>query len=144
MTYTFFVAVNDFWQGLKTSYRTILQICRLSPSDGEVSPFWFNSPRLPVSGNNLPVFEKILDALPQNSSSEIISNTPLALCFVTVFLKSLLKEVFYLTQSRVEEIIVQKITQQRCSVRKVVLRNFAKFTGKHLCQNFLFNKVALC
>ena len=29
----------------------------------------------------------------------------------------------------------------RCSVRKVVLRNFAKFTGKHLCQSLLFNNV---
>ena len=26
--------------------------------------------------------------------------------------------------------------------RKGVLRNFAKFTGKHLCQNLVFNKVA--
>ena len=26
--------------------------------------------------------------------------------------------------------------------RKGVLRNFAKFTGKHLCQSFFFNKVA--
>ena len=26
--------------------------------------------------------------------------------------------------------------------RKGVLRNFAKFTGKHLCQNLFFNKVA--
>ena len=25
---------------------------------------------------------------------------------------------------------------------KVVLRNFAKFTGKHLCQILFFNKVA--
>ena len=25
-----------------------------------------------------------------------------------------------------------------------VLRNFAKFTGKHLCQRFFFNKVSLC
>ena len=25
---------------------------------------------------------------------------------------------------------------------KGVLRNFAKFTGKHLCQSFFFNKVA--
>ena len=25
---------------------------------------------------------------------------------------------------------------------KGVLRNFAKFTGKHLCQNLIFNKVA--
>ena len=26
--------------------------------------------------------------------------------------------------------------------KKSVLRNFAKFTGKHLCQDLLFNKVA--
>ena len=26
--------------------------------------------------------------------------------------------------------------------KKGVLRNFAKFTGKHLCQSFFFNKVA--
>ena len=30
----------------------------------------------------------------------------------------------------------------KCSVKKGVLRNFAKFTGKHLCQRLLFNKVA--
>ena len=28
-----------------------------------------------------------------------------------------------------------------CSVKKGVLSNFAKFTGKHLCQSFFFNKV---
>ena len=28
-----------------------------------------------------------------------------------------------------------------CSVRKGVLRNFAKFSGKHLCQSFFFHKV---
>ena len=26
--------------------------------------------------------------------------------------------------------------------KKVVLRNFSKLTGKHLCQSLLFNKVA--
>ena len=31
---------------------------------------------------------------------------------------------------------------RRCSVKKGALRNFAKFTGKHLCQRLLFNKVA--
>ena len=31
-------------------------------------------------------------------------------------------------------------SHQRCSVKKGVLRNFAKFTGKHLCQSlFLIN-----
>ena len=33
-------------------------------------------------------------------------------------------------------------SHQRCSVEKGVLRNFAKFTGKHLCQSLFFNKVA--
>ena len=33
-------------------------------------------------------------------------------------------------------------SHRRYSVRKGVLRNFAKFTGKHLCQSLFFNKVA--
>ena len=33
-------------------------------------------------------------------------------------------------------------SHQRCSVRKGVLRNFAKFIGRHLCQHFFFNKTA--
>ena len=32
----------------------------------------------------------------------------------------------------------------RYSGKKDVLRNFAKFTGKHLCQRIFFNKVAIC
>ena len=75
MTHSFFIAVNKFWLGLKTSHRTILQTCRLSPSDVEISPFYFNSPRLPVSANNLPGFEKISNALRQKSSYQIIRNT---------------------------------------------------------------------
>ena len=35
-----------------------------------------------------------------------------------------------------------KAVAQRCSVKKVVLRNFAKVTGKHLCQSLFINKVA--
>ena len=30
----------------------------------------------------------------------------------------------------------------RCSVKRGVLRNFGKFTGKHLCQNLFLDKVA--
>ena len=31
---------------------------------------------------------------------------------------------------------------QRCSMKKGVLRNLTKFTGKHLCQSLFFNNVA--
>ena len=30
----------------------------------------------------------------------------------------------------------------KCSMKKVILRNFTKFKGKHLCQSLFFNKVA--
>ena len=33
-------------------------------------------------------------------------------------------------------------SHRRCSVKEGALRNFAKFTGKHLCQSLIFNKVA--
>ena len=33
-------------------------------------------------------------------------------------------------------------SHQRCSMTKDVLRNFSKFTGKHVCQSLLFNKAA--
>ena len=33
-------------------------------------------------------------------------------------------------------------SRQEVFCKKVVLRNFAKFTGKHLCKNLFFNKVA--
>ena len=33
-------------------------------------------------------------------------------------------------------------SHQRCSARKYVLRNFSKFTGKHLCQVLFYNKAA--
>ena len=36
---------------------------------------------------------------------------------------------------------VTEAVARRCSVKEV-LRNFAKFTGKHLCQSLFFNKVA--
>ena len=35
----------------------------------------------------------------------------------------------------------QRSSHRRCSVRKGILKNFAKFTGKHQCQSFFFNKV---
>ena len=38
--------------------------------------------------------------------------------------------------------IIYRSSHQRCSLRKGVIRNFAKFTGKHLCQRLFFNKVA--
>ena len=42
--------------------------------------------------------------------------------------------------------VVEKSSSKRSSLpevfcKKGVLRNFAKFTGKHLCQSFIFNKV---
>ena len=37
---------------------------------------------------------------------------------------------------------IYRSSRPEVSCKKDVLRNFAKFTGKHLCQNLFFNKVA--
>ena len=37
---------------------------------------------------------------------------------------------------------IYRSSHRRCSIRKGVLRNFAKFTRNHLCQSPFFNKVA--
>ena len=38
--------------------------------------------------------------------------------------------------------VLCRSSHRRCSLRKGVLRNFSKFTAKHLCQSLFFNKVA--
>ena len=40
------------------------------------------------------------------------------------------------------DVSTSRSNHQRCSIKKSVLKNFVKLTGKHLCQSLLFNKVA--
>ena len=40
-----------------------------------------------------------------------------------------------------EKVLIRS-SHRRCSIKEGVLRNFSKFTGKHLCQSLFFNKVA--
>ena len=57
----------------------------------------------------------------------------------------LLKNTCNFTRKRLQYCEVYKNTRsshQRCSIIKGVLTNFAKFTGKHLCQSLLLNKAA--
>ena len=45
------------------------------------------------------------------------------------------------TQYSEYEAELDRSNHQRCSIKKGVLRNFTKFTGKYLCQSLFFNKV---
>ena len=57
----------------------------------------------------------------------------------------LLKKTCNFLRKRLQLCEVYKNTRskhQRCSMIKVVLINFTKFTGKHLCERFFFNKLA--
>ena len=38
-------------------------------------------------------------------------------------------------------VLLLRSSHHRCSMKKGFLRNFTKFTGKHLCQKLFFNKV---
>ena len=57
------------------------------------------------------------------------------------------KNLDFLTSSTILDNLVYprentEAVVQRCSVKKVLLENFTKFTGKHLCQSLFFDKVA--
>ena len=51
------------------------------------------------------------------------------------------KNLLVLSKSS-DDRLVFRSRHRKCSVKKYVLRNFAKFAGKHLCQSLCFNKVA--
>ena len=39
-------------------------------------------------------------------------------------------------------LLTYRSSHQKCSMKEGILRNFTKFTGKHLCQSLFLNKVA--
>ena len=67
------------------------------------------------------------------------------------YLKAILKGVFqqiistdkqiFNISNNVSSIVIYRSSHRRCSVRKGALWNFAKVTGKYLCQSLYFNKV---
>ena len=64
-------------------------------------------------------------------------------CSLLVLFCLLHNFIFWKFGQETSEVFFQVRSSHRsCSVRKGVLRNFVKFTGKHLCQNLFFNKVA--
>ena len=49
----------------------------------------------------------------------------------------LLKKYYCKFLTLLIQLCLSRSILRRCSIKKVVLRNFAKFTGKHLCQSLL-------
>ena len=91
-----------------------------------------------------PIFETIWFVV-STDFKHLLNPTLFSVIFaqVSTFIKSfvtvLLLSPFYFQSGRRESF---RNSHHRCSVKKVVLKNFAKFTGKHLCLSLLFNKVA--
>ena len=72
------------------------------------------------------------------SSGKLIDTKQLKNCnwrIITVPSSVVIVFICYITEPQPD-----RSSHQRCFVRKSVLRNFAKFTGKHLCQGLFFNK----
>ena len=58
---------------------------------------------------------------------------------ISVKLQNFWEHLFWRTSTNDCFYTVSRSSHRRCSLRKDVLRNFAKFTGKHLCQSLYFN-----
>ena len=76
-------------------------------------------------------------------SEQLFVRTPVEDCFWSLsFHRSHVTKTFYKI-CQFQSVLPQfRSSHQRCSMQKGVLRNFAKFTEKYLCQSLLFNKVA--
>ena len=76
-----------------------------------------------------------------NSSSKTTSG---CLCFYFHLFEHFWHFVFRLSCYQTSNSVTAlcRSSLRGCSVRKGVLRNFAKFKGKHLCQSLFFNKFA--
>ena len=66
-----------------------------------------------------------------------------------MFKKTLLKTIglkkcclYFLVHLKVLILIIYRSSRQEVFCNKGVLKNFTKFTGKHLCQSLFFNKIA--
>ena len=79
-----------------------------------------------------------------NFLSNSFSGHPISLsCLMSIKITSWKLFEIYLKYTLVQlRWYILRSSYQRCSIKKGVLRNFAKFTGKHLCQSLFFNKVA--
>ena len=51
--------------------------------------------------------------------------------------------MFIVFSGKTLKIVIYRSNHQKCSIKKGVFKNFAKFTGKHLCQSLLFNLIKL-
>ena len=65
-------------------------------------------------------------------------------CWNEISKKSSIKEDTRKMENCKANHILDRSSHRRCSVRKDVLRNFAKFTGKHLCQGLFMSGPKAC
>ena len=69
------------------------------------------------------------------SNVAVYNQNDVSQCFSSVFIESIFKTL----SSNYD---VDFLCRSYVFCKKGVLKNFAKFTGKHLCQSLFFNKVA--
>ena len=79
--------------------------------------------------------------LTENINVKLITLLDLGKKLQQQFLK-LVQYMVLLTSSQTIFLIIVRSSRPDVFCKKGVLRNFTKFTGKHLCQSLYFNKVA--
>ena len=79
------------------------------------------------------------------NQNDVLRQSKVKLTPLEISRKQESKTVFIIEILVKEEVVIWtkiRSSHQRCSMKKGVLRNFTKFTGKYLCQGLFFNKVA--
>ena len=128
----FFKAIN--WHAL---FRDSLQISSMSYLAVNVTALTFNCSCVHLCTDQLNFLLIVITlghlvSCRYHHYDAFIANT-------SVMISLHLKQVFFDQQFTS---LIDRSSNQRCSIKKGVLKNFAKITGKHVCQSLFFNKVA--
>ena len=79
----------------------------------------------------------------QTSAIELFTKMVKSVNYLIIELIQLLVK-FQTSMVLCSRFIMDKSSQQRCPIKKVVLKNFATFVGKHLCWSLFLIKLQAC
>ena len=83
--------------------------------------------------------QNLLQFFTQEYVSGMCMNLFFSILLMPVNMKKFLHNVNY---EKITAIRIDRSSHQKCSIKKGILRNFTKVTGKHQYQSLFFNKVA--
>ena len=120
--------------------RSHSQLCKKNSCSVKLQggPLDHNSRKIPVENSWIIMLQNNSKCLLLGLYTNLDNMLIFGLCFALLFMKLSSRKGFYTRYC----LVCYRNSRPEVFCKKGVLRNFAKFTGKHLCHSLYFNEVA--